>query len=121
MKRSALGIAVMFAAFLMFGCGEIDFAPPCLDDPPIDTCNPEPEIWDTGLECNMAIPFGSICDFLPPRIKELCEEHVLGWLDLGEFDLFSGTCHEPMPAGDACAEDNDCASGDCDEGIQVCN
>ena len=119
MKRSALGIVTILAAFTMFGCGDLDFAVPCLDDPPIDTCNPDPGEWDTGLECNEAIPFGSICDFLPSPIRELCEEHVLGWLDIGEWDLLDGTCQEPMPAGEPCTEDNDCVAT-CDVGAGAC-
>jgi len=109
--RTGLAVLAIVGVFTLFGCGEIEFAPPCMDEPPFDTCNPVPEIVDTGLECNEAIPLGSICEMLPPFLLELCEEHVLGWLDLGEFDLLSGTCQEPMPAGEACAEDNDCAEG----------
>jgi hypothetical protein len=116
MKRSALGIVTILAAFTMFGCGDLDFAVPCWDDPPIDTCNPEPEIIDTGLECNMAIPFGSICDFLPPPIRDLCDEHLGGLLGDGWLET-DGTCQVPLEGGEPCTEDNDCENT-CD--IDVC-
>jgi len=118
MEKRALGVLAIIAVFAMFGCGDLPFAVPCWDDP-IDTCNPDPEEFDTGLECNTAIPFGSICDLLPSPIKELCDEHVGGWLGDGWLET-DGTCQEPMPAGEPCAEDNDCADLNCDEIGGVC-
>jgi hypothetical protein len=111
MKRSALGIVTVLAAFMLFGCGDLDFAVPCLDEP-IDTCIPS----ETGLECNMAIPFGGICDWLPSPIKELCDEHLGRYLGEG-WDILDGTCHPPLEAGEPCTEDNDCVNT-CD--VDVC-
>ena len=119
MRNPILAALSIVALFTLFGCGDVDFAAPCLDDPPFDTCNPDPEEWDTGLECNEAIPFGSICDLLPSPIKEFCQEHISRWIGDG-WDVLDGTCQEPMPAGEPCTEGNDCLSLACDDVAGVC-
>ena len=113
MKKTYLGIVAILAVFAMGACLEempISFDIPCVDDGHWgDSCE------YLEKECNMAMPFGSICDLIPDEMtmmKERCEEWIQKYLDMGEgWNIDSGTCQDLMDVGGPCAEDADCMEG----------
>ena len=95
------------AAASMVACIEdMNFDIPCVDEP-FDICE------RLGRECNLAVPLGSICDYIPAGpMQDRCVEWRDAYLNSGEgWTIDSGTCQDLMDVGGACTEDADCLEG----------
>ncbi len=118
MKKICLGIIALFVVFAMGACGEdMEFDIPCVEEEQMDSCE------ELEKECNLAVPFGSLCDYIPIGfLQDKCVQWIDRFLDDDEgWTNDSGTCQDLMDIGGACAEDADCMETlNCDLDLNQC-
>lgn len=126
-KQVLASIAILLTAFIFGAVGPCEEpTKPCLEaEFPIELPEPIQNFVDSitgcpeGKVCNEALPFYEECEnILLPDV--LCDK-IRFLIDMfGEeypFLYEIGTCQYPGEPGSACAEDDDCARGICEEGF----